>query len=178
MIWKYIKYFSNYGQKQNIIMYFNVLYFNEITIILLITIAILAEISIIWEKTPNPIINKTNDISKLCPFRVLPRKTVTSEIRYKINHWMQQTWQKGVRETHESGNTCLRTWTGLVNKKKRIKISCLLEMKRQEIPPGLLPPKKWGLVVLEIFGIAFRVRCWWIREEDEWGISFSVQGQH
>lgn len=72
---------------------------------------------------------------------------------------MQQAWQNRVRvreseKTHESGNMCLRTWTGLVNKNP-----CLLEMKRQEIPPGLLPPEERGLVVLEILGIVFRVSC-------------------
>lgn len=57
-------------------------------------------------------------------------------------------------KTHEAVNTCLRTWTGLVNKNP-----CLLEMKRQEIPTGLLPPKERGLAVLETFGIVFRVSC-------------------
>lgn len=55
-------------------------------------------------------------------------------------------------KTHEAGNMCLRTWTDLVNKNP-----CLFEMKRQEIPTGLLPPKGRGLAVLEIFGIVFRV---------------------
>lgn len=68
-------------------MHLNILYLNELTTILLIAIAIPAEISIILKKkNPSPVINETNDISKLRPFRVLPRKTVTSEIRYKINH--------------------------------------------------------------------------------------------
>lgn len=57
-------------------------------------------------------------------------------------------------KTHESENMCLRTWTGLVNKNP-----CLLEMRSQENPPGLLPPEERGLVVLEIFGTVFRVSC-------------------
>lgn len=57
-------------------------------------------------------------------------------------------------KTLESRNICLRTWTGLVNENP-----CLLEMKRQEIPPGLLSLEERGPLVTEIFGIVFRVLC-------------------